>query len=83
MKLHLRSLITVWMAGLIAIVALSIGTVETAPQQAPPAGAAPQQTAPPEGGRGRGRGPAPVVSLGAGPWDLGAGRGVRVHVTAV
>jgi glucose/arabinose dehydrogenase len=28
------------------------------------------------------RGPAPTDTLGAGPWDLGAGRG-RVHVTAI
>ncbi len=82
MKKHLRSLASVWIAGLVAIVAFSAGRVETA-QQAPPAGAAPQQAPPPEGGRGRGRGPAPVDTLGAGPWDLGAGRGVRIHVTAV
>ena len=31
----------------------------------------------------RGRGPAPVDTLGAGPWDLPAGRGVRIHVTAI
>jgi aldose sugar dehydrogenase len=84
LKKHLRSLVTVWTSGLIAIVVFSAGTVETAQQQAPSAaGAAPQQTAPPDGGRGRGRGPAPVDTLGAGPWDLGAGRGVRIHVTAV
>jgi aldose sugar dehydrogenase len=84
LKQHLRSLVAVWMAGLFAIVAFSTGRVETASQQAPPAaGAAPQQAAPPQGGRGRGRGPAPVDTLGAGPWDLGAGRGVRIHVTAV
>src|SRR5678815_4608579 len=28
------------------------------------------------------RGPAPTDTLGAGPWELGAGRG-RVHVTAI
>jgi glucose/arabinose dehydrogenase len=84
LKKHLRSLVTVWTSGLISVVVCSAGTVETAQQQATsPAGAAPQQTAPPEGGRGRGRGPAPVDTLGAGPWDLGAGRGVRIHVTAV
>jgi glucose/arabinose dehydrogenase len=82
LKQHLRSLVAVWMAGLFAIVAFSTGRVETAQQQTPPA-AATAQTAPPEGGRGRGRGPAPVDTLGAGPWDLGAGRGVRIHVTAV
>jgi len=79
LKKHLPSLVTVWIGGLLAIVAFSVGTVETA-QQPPPT---PQQTAPPEGGRGRGRGPAPVDTLGSGPWDLGAGRGVRIHVTAV
>ena len=47
-------------------------------QQAP-AGATPPAT---QGARGGGRGtpPAPVNTLGAGPWDLGAGRG-RLHVT--
>jgi len=63
--------------------------VETAPfgvaqggqQPAAPAAAGAQQAPPP--GRGRGRGPAPVDTLGAGPWDLGAGRGVRIHVTAI
>src|SRR5829696_3291552 len=28
------------------------------------------------------RGPAPTDTLGAGPWDVGSGRG-RVHVTAI
>ena len=62
-------------AGVVAVVMMT-GTVETA-QQAP-AAAGQQAPAP-----ARGRGPAPVDTLGAGPWDLGAGRGVRVHVTAV
>jgi aldose sugar dehydrogenase len=35
------------------------------------------------GGQGRGRGPAPVDTLGAGPWDLTAGRGTRIHVSVV
>jgi aldose sugar dehydrogenase len=35
------------------------------------------------GGQGRGRGPAPVDTLGAGPWDLPAGRGTRIHVSVV
>ena len=57
-------------------------------QQAP-AGAAARGQAPPAGregaagGQGRGRGPAPVDTLGAGPWDLPAGRGTRIHVTVV
>ncbi|HKH74645.1 MAG TPA: PQQ-dependent sugar dehydrogenase [Vicinamibacterales bacterium] len=34
-------------------------------------------------GQGRGRGPAPVDTLGAGPWDLTAGRGSRIHVSVV
>src|SRR3954471_166471 len=57
-------------------------SVHTAPQQqpnapapAPPGGTGQQQAA-------RGRGPAPVDTLGAGPWDFPAGRGVRIHVTA-
>jgi len=35
------------------------------------------------GAQGRGRGPAPVDTLGAGPWDLPAGRGTRIHVSVV
>src|SRR5262245_12140449 len=52
--------------------------VETAqnPPAPAPAATGPQPPA-------RGRGPAPVDTLGTGPWDLGAGRGVRIHVTAV
>jgi glucose/arabinose dehydrogenase len=34
-------------------------------------------------GQARGRGPAPVDTLGAGPWDLPAGRGTRIHVSVV
>jgi glucose/arabinose dehydrogenase len=34
-------------------------------------------------GQGRGRGPAPVDTLGAGPWDLTAGRGARIHVSVL
>jgi aldose sugar dehydrogenase len=56
-----------WVVVLVAIAASAAVTVETAQRE----------------GRGRGRGPAPVDTLGAGPWDLAAGRGVRVHVTAV
>ena len=62
-----------FVVALIAILAFaSVAVVETA-QQAPAPAPAP----------GRGRGPVPVDTLGAGPWDLGAGRGVRIHVTAI
>jgi len=64
------------LTALTALVIATSATVETA-QQAPAAAA--QQPAP----AARGRGPAPVDTLGAGPWDLGAGRGVRIHVTAI
>jgi glucose/arabinose dehydrogenase len=57
------------------VVAFTVATAGSAPQ-APAAGAA----QPAQGARGGGRGPAPVNTLGAGPWDLGAGRG-RIHVT--
>jgi aldose sugar dehydrogenase len=59
----------------VVFIALASGSAGTA-QQAP-AGAAPPAT---QGARGGGRGPAPLNTLGAGPWDLGAGRG-RLHVT--
>jgi aldose sugar dehydrogenase len=62
-------------AASVLFVALAFGSSGTA-QQAPAAGA----TQPAQGARGGGRGPAPVNTLGAGPWDLGAGRG-RIHVT--
>jgi glucose/arabinose dehydrogenase len=59
-------------------------------QQAPPAAApaAGRQGAPagapgaPAGGQGRGRGPVATDTLGAGPWDFGAGA-ARYHVTVV
>ena len=74
---HLRS-VALCAASLIAVIVLAAGTVETAPQAA--GGAAPP---PVQAAGGRGRGPAPVDTLGVGPWDLAAGRGVRIHVTAV
>ena len=50
----------------------TVGAAQQAPTgAAPPAG---------QGGRAGGRGTAPVNTLGAGPWDLGIGRG-RLHVT--
>src|SRR6187200_808816 len=71
---HLR--LAAWTIGLVVFVVLASGMPRA--QQAPAGGAA----QPAQGARGGGRGapPAPVNTLGAGPWDLGAGRG-RVHVT--
>ena len=71
----MRSLTASSFVGLIVFMALVSGTSGTA-QQAP-AGAAAQ---PAQGARGRG--PVPTDTLGAGPWDLGGGRG-RVHVSVV
>jgi len=68
-----------FVVAIIAIAAFAAVTVETAQQTAAPAAAGAQEAPPP----GRGRGPAPVDTLGPGPWDLGAGRGVRIHVTAI
>jgi len=74
LRLHSR-FAAAWAVGLVAFVALASGMPGA--QQAPVGAAQPAQ-----GARGGGRGapPAPVNTLGAGPWDLGAGRG-RVHVT--
>ena len=74
--MHSR-LAAAWTVGLATFVVLASGIPGTA-QQAP-AGDTPPAT---QGARGGGRGapPAPVNTLGAGPWDLGAGRG-RLHVT--
>jgi len=60
----------------VVVAAASVQTAQNAPAPAPPQGTGQQQAA-------RGRGPAPVDTLGTGPWDLQAGRGVRIHVTAV
>lgn len=68
-----------FVVGLVAVFAAAAASVETAqnaPAPAPPQGTGQQQAA-------RGRGPAPVDTLGNGPWDLPAGRGVRIHVTAI
>ena len=84
MKKHLRSLDTGWIGALIAIVAFSVGPVETAHSRRPPRRG-------PRRSRPRHRKPAEVVVADPrrstrsveDPWDLGAGRGVRIHVTAV
>jgi glucose/arabinose dehydrogenase len=73
-RLGRYSRLTAWTIGLVTFVVLASGMPGA--QQAPAGGTA--QPAP--GARGRGAPPAPVNTLGAGPWDLGAGRG-RVHVT--
>lgn len=68
-----------FVVGLVAVIAAAAASVESAqnaPAPAPPQGTGQQQAA-------RGRGPAPVDTLGTGPWDLPAGRGVRIHVTAI
>ena len=78
-SLSTRVLAASWFVALVVFVALAGGTSSTA-QQAPAAPAAPAGGG---GGQGRGRGPAPVDTLGAGPWDLAAGRGTRIHVSVV
>jgi aldose sugar dehydrogenase len=80
-----------WCVALGAFVTLASNETGIA-QQTPAAGqaAAPTRGGAPAPGRegaagaqGRGRGPAPVDTLGAGPWDLPAGRGSRIHVSVV
>ena len=72
---HSKFLAGVWLAALVVFAALASMPAPSA-QQAPGAGAPqPAQAA-------RGRGPGPTDTLGAGPWDLAAGRG-RIHVTAI
>ena len=56
---------------------------QQAPAQPAPGRQGGAGAAPPAQGQGRGRGPAPVDTLGAGPWDLTAGRGARIHVSVV
>ena len=70
-----------WCGVLAAFLTLLADNPESA-QQAP-APAAGRQGAAPAEARGRGRGPAPVDTLGAGPWDLAAGRGGRLRVSVV
>lgn len=60
----------------VAVCAVAAATVHTQNAPAPPQGTGQQQAA-------RGRGPVAVDTLGVGPWDLPAGRGVRIHVTAI
>ena len=67
-----------FVVGVVVVIAAAAASVETAQNAPAPAGA--QAGQPPAA---RGRGPAPVDTLGSGPWDLPAGRGVRVHVTAI
>jgi glucose/arabinose dehydrogenase len=62
------------------VLAVAAGSAQQAPPPATPGAAPPPQGQ--AGGRGGGRGPAPVDTLGAGPWDLGAGRG-RIHVSVL
>src|SRR5262245_39947164 len=59
------------------------GMAQQAPAAGQPAAAAPGGRGAAPQGQGRGRGPAPVDTLGAGPWDLAAGRGTRIHVSVV
>jgi aldose sugar dehydrogenase len=89
-----RVLAASWFVALVVFLTLAGTPLQTA-QQAPAAG---QNAAPARGGQapaagrdgagggqgqGRGRGPAPVDTLGAGPWDVPAGRGSRIHVSVV
>ena len=93
---RMRALAALWCAawGVFVMVAFNdTGMAQQAPAAGQPAATAPggqppvqpaagrQGTAPQ--GQGRGRGPAPVDTLGAGPWDLAAGRGTRIHVSVV
>ena len=77
-----RALAASWCVALgvfVMLAADSRGIAQQAPAAGQPAAAAPGG----RGAQGRGRGPAPVDTLGAGPWDLTAGRGTRVHVSVV
>ena len=73
--MHSRSVSASLAVAVVVFAVLASGSAGAA-QQAPAGTAAPGG----QGARGGGRGPAPLNTLGAGPWDLGAGRG-RVHVT--
>jgi len=89
-----RVLAALWSVALgifVLIAADNTGIAQQAPAAAPAGAPARGGQAPPAGrdgapggqGQGRGRGPAPVDTLGAGPWDLPTGRGMRIHVTVV
>jgi glucose/arabinose dehydrogenase len=71
----------VWSLAILLFAALALEGAGIAQQTPPPAN--PQGRGAGAGGGARGRGPAPVDTLGAGPWDLPAGRGGRAHVTVV
>jgi glucose/arabinose dehydrogenase len=80
---------TLTLAAFVALVASTASLAQQAPgapQPATPAGPAADQQGRGArgggGGGGGGRGPAAVDTLGAGPWDLGTGRG-RFRVTVV
>ena len=82
-----RALAASWCVALGVFVLIAADNTGIAQQAAPTRAPAAQAAA---GGRGaapqaqgRGRGPAPVDTLGAGPWDLPAGRGTRIHVSVV
>jgi glucose/arabinose dehydrogenase len=83
-----RALAASWCVALAVFMMLAAdntGIAQQAPAAGQPAAPAPgRQGAPaPAQGQGRGRGPAPTDTLGAGPWDLPAGRGGRIHVSVV
>jgi aldose sugar dehydrogenase len=79
LKKVLRPTSASWLMAFI-VLAVAAGSAQQAPPPATPGAAPPPQGQ--AGGRGGGRGPAPVDTLGAGPWDLGAGRG-RIHVSVL
>ena len=88
LKKHSGSTVVAWVVAVVGFVVLVVpaGTAQQAPAagaQQPAAPAAPATGQQGRGARGGGgRGPAPVDTLGAGPWDLGTGRG-RFRVTVV
>ncbi len=72
-----KSITLPWFAALGLFVALA-----SPPGQAQQAAAPAPAQPPAQGGRTGGGPPPPRDTLGAGPWDLGAGRG-RMHITAI
>ena len=83
-SLTTRAFAASWFVALAVFVTLA-GVRSGTAQQAPGAAAQGRQGGGGGGGQaqGRGRGPAPVDTLGAGPWDLTAGRGTRIHISVV